>query len=357
MKKILYVFLILFLLSACAKQMINIEGGKVMIPADDPNINYYGRIDFSNPKEPRFDWSGVAIEANFEGTSISMVLEDKDNNYNVFIDDKLIKIIAAEKGLKTYELAGGLKDAKHKILITKRTESLYGIASFEGFILDKGKKLLPPPERPKYRIEFIGDSLTCGYGNEGTSKQCNDADLRATENNYLSYAQMVAREIKAEAHIIAISGKGIIRNYGDKEKISKDPMPSFYDYTLQNDPSKKWDFKKWTPDMVIINLGTNDFSTEPNPDKEVFISEYKKLIGRIKNNYGGNIKILCLCSPFEKNKLKEIINQIARDEKTEFIDLPELTEDEKNGCHWHPTVAGHKKMADAVIKKIKKFFK
>ncbi len=357
MKKIFLIFLYLILLINCAKQMINIQGGKNMIPADDPDINYYGRIDFSNPKEPRFDWPGIAIEANFDGTSISMILQDNDNNYNIFIDGKLHKIIAAEKGLKTYELASGLKDTKHKILITKRTEGMYGIAKFLGFILDNNKKLLPAPEKPKYKFEFIGDSLTCGYGNEGTSKQCSDADLRATENNYLSYAQEVARKLNAEAHLIAISGKGIVRNYGDKEKISKDPLPSFYDFTLQNDPSKKWDFKKWVPDMVFINLGTNDFSTEPNPDKDIFIAEYKKLINKIRNNYGKNIKILCLCPPFEQNKLRNIISQIAKEEKTDFFELPELSEDEKNGCHWHPTVKGHEKMASALIKKIKKFFK
>ncbi len=357
MKNFYLIFLMFLMFLNCSRQLINVKGGQNMILSDDPNINYYGRIDFSNSKKPKFDWSGIEIQAIFEGTSISMILEDEKNDYNVFIDGKLHKIIATEKGLKTYELATKLKDTKHELLITKRTESSYGIAKFSGFILDKDKKLLPAPKRPKYKIEFIGDSLTCGYGNEGTSKQCDEGDLRKSENNYLSYAQITARKIKAEAHIIAISGKGIIRNYGDKEKISKDPMPSFYDYTLQNDASKKWDFKKWIPDLVIINLGTNDFSTEPNPDKDIFISEYKKLINKIKNNYDNNIKILCICSPFEQNKLRDIIKGISEEEKTEFLEMPSLTEDEKNGCHWHPTVAGHKKMADALIKKIKKIIK
>jgi len=356
MKKFILIPILLLFLLNCSKPIVNLKGEETMIQPDNPNINYYGRIDFSNPKEPRFDWPGIVIEANFEGTSISAVFDDKENNYNVFIDGKLHKIIETKKGIHTYEIAKDLKNKPHTILITKRTEGGYGIAKFLGFILDKGKNLLPPPKRPKYKIEFIGDSLTCGYGNEGTTKQCSEADLRATENNYLAFGPSVARKLNAEYHIIAISGKGMVRNYGDKEKSSKDPLPSFYEYTLQNDSSKKWDFKKWVPDVVVINLGSNDFSTEPLADNRNYTETYKNFIKKVKNYYP-DAKIFCACGPFVLDILEPLVKEVCEAEKVNFVKLPELTEEEKNGCNWHPTVKGHEKMAKPILKELKKILK
>ncbi|MDZ7623453.1 MAG: hypothetical protein U5J96_03270 [Ignavibacteriaceae bacterium] len=63
------------------------------IDPDDPSIEYIGRFDFSNPKSVRFDWPGTQIRTKFEGTSCSIKLKDGNNDYNIFIDGRLHKII------------------------------------------------------------------------------------------------------------------------------------------------------------------------------------------------------------------------------------------------------------------------
>ena len=115
--------------------------GSSHIDPDDPNIEYIGRFDFSNPKSVRFDWPGVQIRTKFEGTSCSIKLRDGNNDYNVFIDGRLHKMIRTTSDT-IYVIANGLQNKVHTLLITKRTEALFGVAAFEGFILDGGKDLV-----------------------------------------------------------------------------------------------------------------------------------------------------------------------------------------------------------------------
>ena len=118
----------------------------ITIPANDPNIQYYGRWDFSNPSAPSHSWPGVYIFAVFQGTSIGMITDDNACWYNVFIDS-VFKFVfhGTTNGVASYPLVSGLSNGSHTILITKRGETSWTKFSFYGFILDDGKSLLPPP--------------------------------------------------------------------------------------------------------------------------------------------------------------------------------------------------------------------
>lgn len=111
------------------------------VETDDPNIEYIGRFDFTNPKSVRFDWPGVQIKARFEGTSCSLRLKDGNNDYDIFIHGKLKKVIRTNSDT-IYVLATKLENRIHSLLISKRTESKFGTAIFEGLILDGGKSLV-----------------------------------------------------------------------------------------------------------------------------------------------------------------------------------------------------------------------
>src|SRR3989339_1599076 len=162
---------------------------QVQIDADNTNIQYIGRVKATDPKNPAFDWPGVSINTVFEGTSLSLRIQDEysqANYYNVFIDTRPAYVFTTLTSQTNYSVATGLTAGSHTVLITKRTGINYagGKCTFKGFILDTGKTLLAPPARPNRRIEFIGDSYTCGYGNEGTisTPETNDID-----NNYLAF--------------------------------------------------------------------------------------------------------------------------------------------------------------------------
>ena len=145
-------------------------------------------------------------------------------------------------------------------------------------------------------MEFIGDSISCGYGNLKVAPCHFEA---ATENVHESFVQKTARYLNATtSHVQCWSGKGMVRNYGDKSTVSKDPLPLFYGRTLANDATKPWNFSV-VPDLVVISLGTNDFSTPPRPSLEEFGAGYQKVIDLIKAKYlvrNPNLKLVLVVS-------------------------------------------------------------
>ena len=323
--------------------------GSSHIDADDPNIEYIGRFDFSNPKSVRFDWPGVQIRTRFEGTSCSIKLKDGNNDYNVFIDGRLYKIVRTTADT-IYVLANGLKNGAHTLLITKRTEALFGSATFEGFILDGGKDLANPDKTNKRKIEFVGDSYFTGFGADGHSADC--VFSRETENSYLSFGPQLARKLNADYSIVAISGVGVTKNYGDSLRTSEYPLPYYYERILMNDSLPR-DFKRWQPDAVIVRLGRNDYWQKPHPKREMFMAAYLKLINDIRGHYP-RAQIFALCSPLRKDPHCDYINSIVNglkqkkgDKKIHFIKVDvKLNAERDFGCEKHPNRFGHKKIAD-----------
>jgi hypothetical protein len=259
------------------------------VAPDHKLLQYTGRIDFSKPAAPALSWPGTAIAGNFSGSSLTLELEDEQgrNYFNVFIDgtDSAPFVVQAEKGAKRYLVAQGLGPGKHSFLITKRTEGEEGATVFRGLELADGASLLPPPARPRHRIEFFGDSITSGMGNEAPLNGRDD--LGRDKNSYMSYAAIAARRLDAEAHITSQSGIGLM--------ISWFPftMPDFYDQlSAVGNNDSKWDFSRWTPEVVVINLMQNDswligrdHKLQPEPDEAQRVDNYRSFVRRIRQLY------------------------------------------------------------------------
>jgi lysophospholipase L1-like esterase len=326
-----------------------------VVPANHEYIRVVGRTDFSNPLELKFDWSGVYIQFSFIGTSCSIKMNDTGRNYyNVFVDDLDSRTIDV-KSDTILLLASNLKNKTHKVQIYKRTEGTQGIATFKGLLISEKGKMLPWEDVPKRKIEFIGNSITCGYGTEGKMKT--ERWSPSTENNYLSHAAITARAFKADYHITAHSGMGVVRNYGFKEKVSPKAMPDKFDQVYDEKEQPQWDFKLWKPDAIVINLGTNDFSTQPHPDKEVFIDGYQHLIKAIYSQYG-ELPVFCVVGPMINEPcysyVKEMVENLRTAQnmkKVYFIGIPGyLLNSEKDlGSDYHPNYSGQRKMAAYAI--------
>jgi lysophospholipase L1-like esterase len=354
-------FMFIIQLSSCSTfNTTKEQGSSGYINADNPYIQYIGRFDFSNPAKVTYDWPGVYIHAKFEGTSCSIRLNDHKNEYAVIIDNRAPRILTTDTS-SVYRAAWGLANSiPHSITIIKRSEPLFGKGEFRGFILDEGRTLLPPDKRPERRIEFIGNSITCGFGVEGENDSCHFS--LQTENADMSYATMTARALNADYSLVSYSGRGVVRNYGDTSKISKDPMPELYNRICFNDSTSKWDFSRWVPQAVIINLGTNDFSTKPYPDKDVFQSAYLKLINRIRALYPG-VTMFCICGPMIGEPCTSYIKEVlvneqkkTRDKDVFFIPIPRsIMTDSDWGCDMHPNISGAVKMMNVIVPVIKTF--
>lgn len=327
------------------------------IKVDNPNIEYIGRFDFSRPGVIRFDWPGVQIKTRFSGTYCAIKLKDGNNDYNIFIDGQLNKVLRTSSDT-IYTIAEDLKDNLHSLLITKRTEALNGIASFEGFILNAGDSLYSVVDQKKRKIEFIGDSFVAGLGSEGKTPDC--LFSRDTDNNYIAFGPVLARRLNADYSVIAISGIGIVRNDGDSTLTSKRPLPYYYDRACLNE-SLKWNFQKWQPDLVVVRLGNNDYWKKPYPTISAFHDAYIKFLKRIRKLYP-NASILVFCEPVRKDShcdyIRSLVNELSsrlQDKKIWFEKLNVYLEMTKDyGCQGHPNESGHKKIADALEPIIRK---
>ncbi len=321
------------------------------IPPDDPNIRYTGRFDFSDPQRPSFDWPATTIEATFTGPSLTLLLTDNGNLYNVYIDDQF-SILQTDSGQQSYPLAQNLSAGNHTVRLVKRTEPFEGsISTFLGFELEAGHGLTSLPPAPQRHIEIIGDSITAGYGNEGSSPTCNFS--LSTQNAENTYGAMVARQLNASYTIIADSGLGVVRNYNANDRFSQGTMFTQFKRTLGARPSEDYAFDQ-QPDAVIINLGTNDFSTTPQPHSEVFLQGYTELIGFIRAHYpdthifavGGPIML----DPAEATiqSAVEQMRRVLEDNRVHYVGIENnlvLTAVDY-GCDWHPNVSGQQKIAD-----------
>lgn len=363
-KNLFFLFLLLHSLSYSQATLENID-------ADNPLIHYTGRIDHSDPKAIRFAYPGVSIFFAFEGRTCNIRLQDKSegtspagtpnrNFYNIIIDGKEPFVLKADPTKDMYRI-DSLSHGFHTIKIFKRTEAQVGEGIFKGFQIEKGG--LPKAMvsfRKKLKLEFIGNSITCGYGNEGSGKECPFSP--ETENNYLAYGALTARALDAEYVAVAYSGKGVVQNY---DKTKEETMPELYLRTLPEDKNSKWDFKRYTPNIVVINLGTNDFA-HTNPDSALWVSKYVGLVKTIRSHYP-HAHIICAIGPMMSdahppgNKALTTITGYLQavhhvlkkggDHKVHLYEFPPQTGG--YGCDWHPGVNTHQKMSEELAKFIK----
>lgn len=278
------------------------------IKFNDRHIHYMGRVAMRD-SAAELSWSANAVKINFSGTGVSATLSDErsDNNYNVIVDDSVISVLHPEKEKKTYVLASGLKNGKHSLELFKRTEWAMGKTWLYALTLNKGGKILPAPPTLKRKIEFYGNSITCGYADIDTTGQ--DRGTSQYEDGYISYAAITARHYNAEFYSISKSGIGVT--------VSWFPliMPEMYDRLDATDAATKWDFSKYTPDVVVINLFQNDawitkmtdneqfkarFGTTP-PTPEFISNAYQSFVKNIRSKYP-KAKIICILGSMDATK-------------------------------------------------------
>lgn len=328
-----------------------------VVLADNPAFTYSGRFDFTNPQEVRYDWPGTSIGFQFKGKSLEFLIDGGERNYfNVFIDDELHEVMHVPNDT-VYPVNDIKGKGWHTCRLQKRTEGEMGTVIFKGVRIASNAGVKAVNSIPKRKIEFIGNSITCGYGTEGASK---DEDfLPQTENVNRSYAFITARAFDAECYVTAHSGLGVVRNYGDKEKISTKltTMPDRYNQVLDMDSTLEWDFNKWQPDMVVINLGTNDYSTNIEPDPYVFKHRYSEFISELRAYYG-DIPVFCVSGPMRdepaSSYIKDVVESIRvvkGDKNLYFIRIPGflLNNTTDLGSDWHPSYRGQLKMARHII--------
>lgn len=325
-------------------------------PAELPGVRFVGRVDLSSSTGfdgtgARFAWSGAGVVARFNGSQVAVRLAG-GQQFTVLVDGVLQPKLTPTGGLDV--LASGLPFGEHTVELYRRTEANQGESQLLGFDFGDGAQLAPPPG-PERRIELVGDSITAGYGNEGADMSCPFSP--DTENHYLTYGALAARQLDAETSTVAWSGKGVVCNYGDDAQSCSDPLPPYYERTLPQRADSRWDFAEWQPQAVVVNLGTNDFSTASDPTQAEFEAALGALLERIRSG-NPDALILATVGPLlggtdlttARSYIASAVaaRNAAGDARVKTFELAPTNPADGYGCDYHPSLRTHEVMAETL---------
>ncbi len=370
-------FLTLTILSAAFAAQAQpdlVDTSMVMVNASNPLISYNGRIDYRNKNDLSFSYPGVSIKLKFTGDAFDMLLQDMamedeqhTNYFNIIIDDGKPFVVKTSKKQKIYYLARDLDLREHTIEIIKRTESSVGSVILHGFRLRRGNKLVALTDIPERKIEFIGNSITVGYGNEASiespPKGNPSTGFRSVnENNYTAWGALTCRTLKARYSCVAYSGRGVYRNNTGSENGT---MPLVYDYVNPDKTDAVWNHQRFIPDVIVVDLGTNDFAPGV-PDSSAFCNAYILFIGKLRGIHP-QAKIICAVGNMQSDywpegtkswtRMRSFMNSVVKEVNKKgdaAVYYFELTpQSPPYGEDWHPSNATHKKMSEAIVPFIK----
>lgn len=337
-------------------------------PAGDAHLRYSGRTDLSDPAQPVLIGSASSVEMAFSGDSVQLLLRKLnpagEHNYvSLELDGEYLRRIRLEKDTVesfTVQAPAASDSGKHILKIYKATEASNGNVAFLGL---KGYELSALPAAPKRTIEFVGNSITCGMGVDYQEIPCDSGVWYDQHNAYLAYGPRAARTLNAAYMVSCVSGIGVYRNWNSGEGEAP-VMPDVYgNRYLNTDNSKPWDFSSFSPDLVSIALGTNDFSEgdgtkERQPfDSIRYISKYIEFINTVYSKYP-DTQITLLTSPMVSGEkgatyvnslkaVKEHFRKKAPDKKPIAIyNFESIT---PHGCGYHPDKDDQRQMAEALI--------
>ena len=323
-----------------------------LIPADDPRITLVGRYDNRDPLAPRFGYPGTGIAFRFKGSDVDLKIESNSEKspLTLVVDHGKPKLVLLRQGENDVRPGEGLDDGAHVVHVYKRNETWQGILTFEGLRLVKTVLLQPTPLSVR-KLMFLGDSVTCGAAVENNSTCSNNAEHPASYP-YYSYGMVLGRRLDAQVDLVCFGGRGVERDYrglGIADGVLN--APEFLDLSIPTDDAKSrapWNDRAWTPDSVVVSLGTNDFylqATRPL-NEEAFVTEYASLLKRIVAEYPKAVVFVTEGPMVTDPLLRQYVQAAVDRVHSPHVIWMGATHYPGNGCNPHPTGAQHARIAD-----------
>lgn len=335
----------------------------------DQRISIMGRHSVESDASILFGASGVSFYFNFEGSDLHIDLHDEfryGTSYNIFtviLNGEESHRFRTHPGQTRYSIVSNLTYGPHEVILIKATEGSNGwnrISAIYTNILLSAAKL------PNRRIEFIGDSITCGMGADEREVACGEGEWMDQHNTWESFGAIVARNVDAQFMLTAVSGMGMHRNWSTPAPVMPDRYLSVF--SDPGDTKSRWDFSQFPAHIIVIALGTNDFSDGDKPDPrpapvaEEFKSQYHRFLSTVRNNYP-TAQILLLNSPIIEPHRNEILNLWLHELKQDRaikgdhnIHVFEFHDQYTSGCTGHPSLEEHRKIAEVLTPVVEKLF-
>jgi lysophospholipase L1-like esterase len=301
----------------------------------------------------RYQWPGTYFEARFGGDAVYVDLGTGEKHARISIDGREVADLMRpdRRGLRIHGLAHGA----HVVRVDIVSESRDGPQTFGGFAVSGPQRALPPAPARARSIEFIGDSYTVGYGAASSARECSDDEVWRTTDNSLAFGPQVARRFEADYRILAISGRGMVRNFANG---AGDTLPAAYVRWLPGDarPGAAPADDDWSPQLIVIGLGTNDFSVpvaagEPWPDaaalSAAFESRYVDFVRGLHRRHP-RARLLLLATDVGQGAAERAVGHVRMRLAADGIvvgDVLALGPLVLDACNWHPSRADHVSIA------------
>ncbi|MCQ2588143.1 MAG: GDSL-type esterase/lipase family protein [Treponema sp.] len=350
------------------------------------DVSWYGRF-LDNEEIRYFDYSSSGFSFILKGKKAEAVIlsdpeawdeknkgvigvyisEGEDCSWKTLPSEPAKKITLLEKENKCV-LFESSEEKTVCIRVIKLSECAFGYAGLKSLEVEGNVK--PAKPETSLKLEVIGDSITCGYGIEGVWEK--DTFTTQQERADKSYAFLTAKAMNAELQCCSWSGIGLISNYVDPVTVNLPDthwlMPANWPYTdkslslrLGLEP-EIWDEKKFSPDIVVIHLGTNDQSwVRKIEDRRLsYVSALRQLIEAVHRR-SPKAKICC-CLGVMGQELCDSVNEAAElftkdfpNVKIKTVKFPVQLESDGIAADWHPSAKTHEKIADILIEALKEW--
>ncbi len=336
------------------------------------NVKILGRAYYTG-ESLRFAQTAAGVEFETNASTVSFTLSGESGalsrpepaRMEIYIDGKLDSL--HDLGINGQVITVDLGEkADHIVRIIKTTESENGTVFLDEIAVDSDS-IAPTPAKER-KIEFIGDSITCGYG-LGADKASEHFTTK-TEYGSRTYAYKAAQLLDADYSMVCFSGFGLVSGYtanGVKNEISL--LPTYYekcglaweDYYGGNTAgidSVDWDFSQYVPDLIVINLGTNDNSyvsrgadaDEKAARAQEYVDAYVAFLKQVREN-NPDSEILCTLGTMgqelwaEVEKTVETYTAETGDTKVKAMEFDNQDPNDGYGADYHPTEVTHAKAA------------
>jgi lysophospholipase L1-like esterase len=326
-------------------------------PPSDPRIVLLGRVDRADPAGPRFGYPGTGWAIRFRGSSLTVGVDSNSatSALTLVLDGKQLPPQILKQGSNQFQVvvpATTWDNSKvaHTLQVIKRTETWQGVITFRGLSMG-ASTLLSAPQLPQRRLMFVGDSVTCGTGvnNDAT---CKNPVTNPSSDAYDSYGILLGRKLDAQVQLVCYGGRGLERDYrgfGVAEGVLN--APQFLDLAVAADDPKQratWNPASYTPDAIIVSLGTNDFSLEATKplDGPKYVADYAAFLQRLRAEYPHAVILGTEGAIVTNPLLRQYIQQAVEQVHDPKILWAESHHYPGNGCDGHPSREQHVHMAE-----------
>lgn len=340
-------------------------------------LNTYGRTFYHEAEDVLyFNWTASTLEFTFYGTHLNVTFcadcgyeiegtpmdpnAPKRPNWpivGVFLDDmpQPIRKFQVDSAHQTWLVYQSDEPQTHEIRLTKLTENNKTFLGIRGFTMEG--EILPTQRIHRPRMEIVGDSITCGYGN--LVKEPVRHFFSQDEDGWNAYGPAAARKLGFEFSCISVSGITAVSHKGWFGEFAMDALYPYTDRVYQSKlglEAEEWDFAANPNDYVVVNLGTNDcfailFSGD---DRELdsFSAAYEDFIRDIRRLNGPDTHIICALGTMNYYLYHDIAMAVERicmetgDEKLHVLRFKPILPFDGLGADGHPAMATHEKMAE-----------